>query len=74
MTRQKRLGILTSGGDCQGLNAVIRAVVSHATLSYGRPVVGIPYATRSLLEVKAIELSLHGLDLRGIDPLFFLYH
>ncbi|MDZ8187749.1 MAG: 6-phosphofructokinase [Nostoc sp. ChiSLP02] len=31
---QKRIGILTSGGDCPGLNAVIRAVVSHATLTY----------------------------------------
>ncbi|BAY12231.1 ATP-dependent 6-phosphofructokinase [Calothrix sp. NIES-2098] len=69
MKTQKRLGILTSGGDCPGLNAVIRAVVSHATLTYGWQVVGIPYATRGLLEVKAIPLSLHGLDLRGIDPL-----
>jgi 6-phosphofructokinase 1 len=69
MTTQKRLGILTSGGDCPGLNAVIRAVFSHATLTYGWQVVGIPYATRGLLEIKAIPLSLHGLDLRGIDPL-----
>ncbi len=30
MKTQKRLGILTSGGDCPGLNAAIRAVVSHA--------------------------------------------
>ncbi len=66
---QKRLGILTSGGDCPGLNAVIRAVVSHATLTYNWQVVGIPYATRGLLERKAIPLSIHGLDLRGIDPL-----
>ncbi|MBD2518560.1 ATP-dependent 6-phosphofructokinase [Nostoc sp. FACHB-973] len=66
---QKRLGILTSGGDCPGLNAVIRAVVSHATLSYNWQVLGIPYATRGLLERKAIPLSIHGLDLRGIDPL-----
>ncbi|MFS0518182.1 ATP-dependent 6-phosphofructokinase [Nostoc sp. UIC 10607] len=66
---QKRLGILTSGGDCPGLNAVIRAVVNHATLTYDWQVVGIPYATRGLLERKAIPLSIHGLDLRGIDPL-----
>jgi 6-phosphofructokinase len=69
MTMQKRLGILTSGGDCPGLNAVIRAVVNHATLTYNWEVVGIPYATRGLLEKKAIPLSIHGLDLRGIDPL-----
>ena len=66
---QKRLGILTSGGDCPGLNAVIRAVVSHATLTYNWQVLGIPYATRGLLERKTIPLGIHSLDLRGIDPL-----
>ncbi|AFZ18835.1 ATP-dependent 6-phosphofructokinase [Allocoleopsis franciscana] len=69
MKTQKRIGILTSGGDCPGLNAVIRAVVSHATLTYDWEVIGIPYATQGLLEQKAIALSRHGLDLRGIDPL-----
>ncbi len=65
----KRIGILTSGGDCPGLNAVIRAVVSHATLTYNWEVLGIPYATQGLLESKATTLTMHGLDLRGIDPL-----
>jgi phosphofructokinase-like protein len=65
----KRIGILTSGGDCPGLNMVIRAVVSHATLSYGWEVVGIPYATQGLLEQNAHPLNLHGLDLHGLDPL-----
>lgn len=65
----ERLGILTSGGDCPGLNAVIRAVVSHATLTYGWQVVGIPYATQGLLDRAMMPMSLHGLDLRGIDPL-----
>lgn len=69
MNTQKRLGILTSGGDCPGLNAVIRAVVNHATLTYEWQVLGIPYATQGLLERKAMSLSLHGWDLRGIDPL-----
>jgi 6-phosphofructokinase 1 len=69
MKTQKRLGILTSGGDCPGLNAVIRAVVSHATLSHDWQVLGIPYATQGLLERQAMPLSRHGLDLRGIDPL-----
>ena len=31
----KRIGILTGGGDCPGLNAVIRAVVKHAQGTYG---------------------------------------
>jgi 6-phosphofructokinase 1 len=48
---------------------VIRAVVSHATRTYGWEVLGIPYATQGLLEQKAIALNLHGLDLHGIDPL-----
>ncbi|ARV57968.1 6-phosphofructokinase [Nostocales cyanobacterium HT-58-2] len=69
MKTQKRLGILTSGGDCPGLNAVIRAVVSHATLTYNWQILGIPYATKGLLERKTVPLSLHSLDLRGIDPL-----
>lgn len=66
---KKRIGILTSGGDCPGLNCVIRAAVSHATLTYNWEVVGIPYATRGLLERQTIPLSIHGWDLRGIDPL-----
>lgn len=69
MDRQKRLGILTSGGDCPGLNAVIRAIVNHATLTYNWQVLGIPYATQGLLERKVMPLGMHGMDLRGIDPL-----
>lgn len=66
---QKRIGILTSGGDCPGLNCAIRAVVSHAKLQHDWEVLGIPYATQGLLERKTTLLNLHGLDLRGIDPL-----
>lgn len=69
MKTRKKIGILTSGGDCPGLNAVIRAVVSHATLSYNWEVLGIPYATQGLIERKSMILNVHGLDLRGIDPL-----
>ena len=36
----KRIGILTAGGDCPGLNAVIRAV-AKAALGGGIEVVGI---------------------------------
>ncbi len=69
MKAPTRLGILTSGGDCPGLNAVIRSVVSHATLTYGWQVFGIPYATQGLLERQIIPLHVHSFDLRGIDPL-----
>lgn len=45
---KKRIGILTSGGDCAGLNAVIRAVVYAAT-GKGWEVVGIEDGTAGLL-------------------------
>jgi ATP-dependent phosphofructokinase / diphosphate-dependent phosphofructokinase len=55
----KRIGILTSGGDCAGLNPVIRAVVYRAT-SYGWQVVGIRNGTAGLLArpVASKELTL----------------
>lgn len=46
----KRIGILTSGGDCAGLNAILRAVVLRATEGYGWEVVGIRQGTSGLLE------------------------
>ncbi|MBF0324884.1 MAG: ATP-dependent 6-phosphofructokinase [Alphaproteobacteria bacterium] len=39
--RQKRIGILTSGGDCAGLNAALRAVTHRAIRGYGWRVFGI---------------------------------
>jgi phosphofructokinase-like protein len=45
----KRIGILTSGGDCAGLNAVIRAVAQRAIEGYGWQVMGIEQATEGLL-------------------------
>jgi 6-phosphofructokinase 1 len=46
----KCIGILTSGGDCPGLNAVIRAVVFRATQSYGWHVIGVREGTQGLLD------------------------
>ncbi len=37
-----RIGILTGGGDCPGLNAVIRAVVRKGVTVHGHTIVGIP--------------------------------
>ncbi len=45
----KKIGVLTSGGDCAGLNAAIRAVVQRAVDGHGWEVVGILDATRGLL-------------------------
>lgn len=69
MNKTKRIGILTSGGDCPGLNAAIRAVIAHASLTFGWEVVGIPYATDGLRDRQSIPLNVHGLDFRGIDLL-----
>ena len=54
-----RVGLLTSGGDCAGLNAVIRAVVKRAVLGYGWQVFGIRQATHGLVArpVDAVELT-----------------
>jgi len=46
----KTLGVLTSGGDCAGLNAIIRAVVARAIEGYGWNVVGICEGTMGLIE------------------------
>ncbi len=49
MTEVKRIGILTSGGDCAGLNAVLRAVVMRAVQGYGWEVIGVRQGTHGLL-------------------------
>ncbi|AFZ20870.1 ATP-dependent 6-phosphofructokinase [Allocoleopsis franciscana] len=64
MGEHKRIGILTSGGDCAGLNAVIRAVTHRAVGTYGWDVMGIYRATQGLMSrpVQAIELDLDKVD------------
>ena len=59
-----KIGILTGGGDCPGLNAVIRAVTRKALKSYGYQVVGILEGWRGLLEKKTRILGLE--DVSGI--------
>ncbi len=49
MTESKRIGILTSGGDCAGLNTVLRAVV-HDAAGRGWTVMGIEHGTQGLME------------------------
>ncbi|MBI4871504.1 MAG: 6-phosphofructokinase [Candidatus Riflebacteria bacterium] len=44
-----RIGILTGGGDCPGLNAVIRAAVKTAICTYGYEVLGIEDGFEGLL-------------------------
>lgn len=58
--KHNRIGVLTSGGDCAGLNAAIRAVTFRAVQTYGLSVVGIGEGTAGLLSrpVKYEELTL----------------
>ncbi len=53
----KRIGILTGGGDCPGLNAVIRAVVKSAVFEYGYEVIGIEDGYEGLVENRARILT-----------------
>lgn len=78
----KRVGILTSGGDCPGLNAAIRAVVK-CSMQRGWDVYGIPYGTDGLAGLadgsyrpEELRFQEHGHEmpgmLQGIDILQFL--
>ena len=53
----KRIGIVTGGGDCPGINAVIRAVAKTAIYQHGLQVLGIEDGFLGLLENRMIELS-----------------
>jgi 6-phosphofructokinase 1 len=64
-----RLGLLTSGGDCAGLNAVIRAVVKRAVLGYGWEVFGIRQATHGLLSRPVDAIALTPDAVAGILPM-----
>ncbi len=46
----RRIGVLTGGGDCPGLNAVIRAVVKTALTQYGWEVFGIEDGFEGLIQ------------------------
>src|SRR5512139_2947972 len=59
----KRIGILTGGGDCPGLNAVIRGVTKPAQ-DYGMSVLGIIDGFEGLVEGRARELTNN--DVSGI--------
>lgn len=61
----KKVGILTGGGDCPGLNPVIRAVVRYA-IQEGYQVVGIQNGWKGLVENDTVELNLQSVS--GILP------
>src|SRR3954467_5584652 len=61
-----RVGILTGGGDCPGLNAVIRGVVRRGLMQAGDSVVGFRYGWAGAMGGEAVELTLE--NTKGILP------
>jgi 6-phosphofructokinase 1 len=61
-----RIGLLTGGGDCPGLNAVIRAVVRDGVDGFGDQLVGFRDGWRGLLEDSYVDLDIE--STRGILP------
>src|SRR3954467_10412560 len=61
-----RIGVLTGGGDCPGLNAVIRAVVRKGAGIYGHEFIGFRDGWRGPLENTTMPLGIS--DVRGILP------
>ncbi len=61
-----RIGVLTGGGDCPGLNAVIRAVVRKGVGVYGHAFVGFRDGWKGPLENLTMELGVP--QVRGILP------
>ncbi len=61
-----RVGILTGGGDCPGLNAVIRGVVRRGEGQYGHTIVGYRHGWRGVLEGQSMDLSEN--SVRGLLP------
>lgn len=63
-TKVKRIGILTAGGDCPGLNAAIRGVGKTAIVEYGMEVIGFSSGYTGLIHKQYVQLKEK--DLSGI--------
>ena len=59
-----RIGVLTGGGDCPGLNAVIRAIVRKGINAYGHEFFGFRYGWAGVINNEGVELNLD--STRGI--------
>ena len=62
MKEIRKIAILTGGGDCPGLNPVIRAVVKTAISKYGLEVVGVRHGYHGLYHGDFIQLDLEDVD------------
>lgn len=86
MKKNNRLGILTGGGDCPGLNSVIRAATKSAITKYGMDIIGFLDGFKGLVEGNYVRLDLRaisGIGYRGgtilgssnrDDPFQYLTH
>ncbi|SDF71275.1 6-phosphofructokinase [Pseudonocardia oroxyli] len=61
-----RVGVLTGGGDCPGLNAVLRAIVRKGVPAFGHEFVGFRDGWRGVLEADVRPLDIP--DVRGLLP------
>ena len=59
-----RVGVLTGGGDCPGLNAAIRAVVKHGEGTYGHRIIGFRNGWKGVVEGDVYPLTRD--DIRGV--------
>ncbi len=53
-----RIGVLTGGGDCAGLDAIIRAVVRRTRLTHGDDVIGFRNGWKGVIENDTIDLTI----------------
>ncbi len=61
-----RVGVLTGGGDCPGLNAVLRAIVRKGERFYGDEIVGFLDAWDGVMERRTVPLTIE--TMRGTLP------
>lgn len=61
-----RVGVLTGGGDCPGLNAVLRAIARKGERSYGDEIVGFLDAWDGVMERRTMPLTVE--TMRGLLP------
>lgn len=61
-----RIGVLTGGGDCPGLNAVIRAIVRKGERVFGDEIIGFVDAWEGVMERRTLPLTVE--TMRGTLP------
>lgn len=62
-----RIGLLTGGGDCPGLNAAIRAVVKHGEGAYGHSIIGFRNGWKGVVDGDVMQMNRQ--HIRNVLPL-----